>query len=33
MSSDNIIGGNKDQDLKEREKKANKIVDGENIAS
>ena len=28
MSSDNVIGGNKDQDLKDREKKANKIVDG-----
>jgi hypothetical protein len=32
-SQENIVGGDKDVDLKDREKKAFKIVDGENIAS
>jgi hypothetical protein len=30
---ENILGGDMDSDLKEREKRARKIVEGENIAS
>jgi hypothetical protein len=32
-SAENILGGDMDSDLKEREKKAKRIVEGENIAS
>lgn len=32
-SPDNVIGADMDSDLKDREKKAKKIVEGENIAS
>lgn len=32
-SPDNVIGADMDSDLKDREKKSKKIVEGENIAS
>ena len=32
-SNDNILGGDIDNDLRDREKKARKIVEGENISS
>lgn len=32
-SPDNVVGADMDSDLKDREKKAKKIVEGENIAS
>jgi hypothetical protein len=33
MQSENLLGDLKDTDIKDRERKAMKIVDGENIAS
>jgi hypothetical protein len=32
-SNDNILGGDIDNDLRDREKKARRIVEGENISS